>query len=251
MRIGDALMITSPARIVLRHIQNLAVAAAADPCRDQDLLQRFITQGDESAFETLLRRYAALVWAVCRGVLRDWHAVEDAFQATFLTLACKAAAINNQESVSCWLHGVAYRVALKARTATLRRQVRQAQTRNRPPDDPAEDLSWRELRAVLDEELRCLPAKHPAPLLLCYLQGRTRDEAAQELGLPLGTLKGRLEHGRRLLRERLTRRGITLSAALCVAGLSSGMAAAAPPVFLLTSTRAAALLIAAGKEAAK
>src|SRR5262249_12430050 len=145
---------------------------------------------------------------------RDTHDAEDAFQATFLVLARKASSIRKQASVSSWLYGVAYRVAMKAKVqlARMRRQDRQAVART--ATDPAEDLTWREVQQVLDEELQRLPEKFQAPLLLCYLEGKTRDEAAQQLGWTEGMVKGRLERARELLRSRLARRGVTLSAGL-------------------------------------
>src|SRR5262249_17481263 len=149
-----------------------------------------------------------LVLGVCRRVLHNWHDAEDAFQATFLTLARKAASISKQDSVGGWLHQVAYNLALKAKAHAATRQARQRQAQNRPPDDPLTELTGRELLAVLDEELQQLPERYRAPLVLCYLEGRTRDEAARQLGWSLGTLKRRLEQARARLRGRLERRGL-------------------------------------------
>src|SRR5262249_8005060 len=136
---------------------------------------------------------------------------EDAFQATFLTLARKAATIRKQDSVGSWLHGVAVHLALQAKTAAARRQLFEKQTLARSSRDPLAEISLREAQTVLDEEMARLPEKYRAPLVLCYLEGTTRDEAAQQLGWSLGTLKRRLEQGREMLRGRLARRGLTLS----------------------------------------
>lgn len=241
-------MANAQAAIILGHIRKLA-AQDHGQLPDQQLLQRFTGQGDEAAFAALVRRHGSMVLHVCRRVLHNWHDAEDAFQATFLLLARKAKSIRNQESVGSWLHGVAYRVSLRVNAAAFRRRSRVPESLDRSPADPADDVTWRELRALLDQELQHLPEKYRAPLLLCYLEGQTRDEAAHQLGCPLGTLKSRLERGRELLRNRLVRRGLTLSAALLPMGLSSSASSAAVPAILVHSTVRAALPFAAGKTA--
>src|SRR5262249_2466736 len=152
--------------------------------------------------------------------LRDAHDAEDACQATFLVLARQASSIRKTAALSSWLHGVACRVA-----AHLQREQRRRRRRERGADPPAStaasaERSWREVRAVLDEELDKLPDRYRAPLVLCYLDGQTRDEAARQLGLSAGSLHGRLERGRDLLRGQLTKRGLTLSGALLASALS-------------------------------
>src|SRR5262249_15614375 len=151
-------------------------------------------------------------------------------------LARKATSIRKQESVGSWLHGVAYRLSLRLSTRTCRRRRCLPEALDRMSTDPADEVTWRELRVLLDQELDQLPEKYRTPLLLCYLEGQTRDEAAQQLGCPLGTLKSRLERGRELLRNRLVRRGLTLSAALLPLGLSSTARSAAVPTSLVHST---------------
>jgi RNA polymerase sigma factor (sigma-70 family) len=189
--------------------------APAEP-PDQHLLQRFAAERDEAAFAQLARRHGPMVLGVCRRVLHDPHAADDAFQATFLALARRPAAVRKQASVGGWLHRVAYRVAQRARFAAARRQAHERRTPAAagPERDPQAELSWREVCAVLDAELQALPVRFRAPLVLCYLEGMTRDKAARHLGWSAGAVKGRLEHGRELLRRRLVRRGVTLSAAL-------------------------------------
>src|SRR5262245_326915 len=180
---------------------------------DAELLGRFLARQDEAAFEVLVRRHGAMVLGVCRRVLGHAQDAEDAFQATFLVLVRRAAAIRKRDSVGNWLYGVAYRTSLEARAAAARRHAteRQVSTMPEPAVGPAEPLG--DLRAVLDAELARLPEKYRAALVLCDLQGHARREAARQLGVPEGTLSSRLAAGRRLLADRLARRGISLSLA--------------------------------------
>jgi len=175
---------------------------------DQDLLRQFVDERDEAAFETLLRRHGAMVLDVCRGELGNEADVEDALQATFFILARRTESIRKRASLASWLHGVAYRTALRARADAARRRRHEARTSQRCTTTDPDGLTWREIRRVVHEELGRLPERHRAALLLCYLQGKTQDEAAVELGLPKGTLKGHLERGRALLQARLVRRGL-------------------------------------------
>src|SRR5262249_49915225 len=157
-------------------------------------------------FAALLRRHGPMVWGVCRRLLPCTHDAEDAFQATFLVLVRKADSVVPRGRVGNWLYGVAYRTALEARSAASRRRARELQTA-RPAhvtnEQPDPDL-W----ALLDEELRRLPDNFRAAVVLCDLEGRTRKEAAQQLGWSEGTLSGRLARARELLAKRLTRRGV-------------------------------------------
>src|SRR5262249_34944955 len=208
---------------------------------------------DEAVFELLLWRHAAMVLDVCQGVLRDAHAAEDAFQATFLVLARKAASIGKGESLGGWLYRVAYRVELKARA----RGAKQPDGPPQPLDalaaraaDPADAAALRELRPLLYEEVERLPAKYRAPVVLCYLEGKTNAEAACQLGWTRGTVSGRLARARDLLRRRLTRRGLALSGVALLALLVPGTASAAVPAALVDATVRGALLFAAGHAAA-
>jgi enediyne biosynthesis protein E4 len=236
-----------PADIVARQLRDLMAEHQGDQISDKQLLLRYVDDADEAAFAALVRRHAPLVLGVCRRVLRDWHAAEDVFQAVFLVLAKKASSIRNQASIDCWLHGVARRLALKARADAARRHTRENSAPPAPIADSTDQVTWRELREVLDEELARLPEKYRAPLLLCYLEGQTRDEAAQRLNWPLGTLKSRLERGREMLRSRLVKRGLTLSAALLAALLTQNVASSTVAASLVVSTVQASLLFAAGK----
>jgi RNA polymerase sigma factor (sigma-70 family) len=205
---------------VLEHARRRATLDAAADLSDRDLLERFVQSRDDAAFAALVQRHAAMVLGVCRRVLKHGQDAEDASQATFLVLARNAASIRQRTALASWLYGVAYRNARKLRIAQARRDTREARARTARCRDLTPDTSWREVQAALDEALMALPEKYRAPMVLCYLEARTRDEAANQLGLTLSTLRGRLELGRGLLRCQLAGRGITLSGALLLATLT-------------------------------
>jgi RNA polymerase sigma factor (sigma-70 family) len=242
-------MATPKAERVLRHLRQVLEGVPAVQPADRQLLQRFVAGRDQEAFAALVRRHGPLVLGVCRRVLGDAHDAEDVFQATFLVLARKAGSIRQPEALPGWLYGVAYRLALKARGAAARRRLLEKKVAVNPAAEPA-DLTWTELRAALDDELQRLPARHRVPLVLCYLEGKTQDEAARQLGWPRGTLKRRLERGRELLAARLSRRGLDLSAGLLAVALTRAAAPAAVPVALTAATTRAGVLFAAGPAGA-
>jgi RNA polymerase sigma factor (sigma-70 family) len=191
---------------VLTHLHHLA-GGCGGALTDGQLLGRFVSRHDEAAFELLIRRHGPLVWGVCRRILGSPHDAEDAFQATFLVLIRRAASLDRTRPLSAWLHGVACRVALRAReVAARRRQHERAAGRTEECDTHATEAC--DLRRILDEELDRLPDKYRTPLVLCYLEGLTHEEAARQLGWPLGTLKCRVWRGRERLRYRLERRGL-------------------------------------------
>jgi RNA polymerase sigma factor (sigma-70 family) len=239
-------MTTPQADRLLPHVCQLLSAGRDGHIADRQLLETFAAQRDEAAFAALVRRHGPMVLRVCRRVLGDLHAADDAFQATFLVLAGKASSVGRGKSLGCWLYGVAWRLALKARLRSARRALQEAHAGLKPSDDPVADVSWREVRAVLDEELNRLPERSRFPLVLCYLEGQTRDEAAQQLGWSLATLKRRLEQGRELLRTRLARRGLELSAALVAVELTGDDL----PAALVETVSASATAFASGKAAA-
>src|SRR5262249_6731929 len=203
-------------------------------------------------FAALLARHGPMVLGVCRRLLRHAQDAEDAFQATFLVLVCRAGAIAKRDSLGSWLHAVASRGALRAKARADR--VRSCDPPDELPDPrregPPDVLARRELCAALDEEINRLPEKYRGPLVLCHLEGTPREEAARRMGWSLGTLRRRLEHGRELLRHRLEHRGVALSAALAAAGVTEGVAPAAVPAGLAATTLKAAALVAAGKAVA-
>jgi RNA polymerase sigma factor (sigma-70 family) len=224
---------------LLRYIRHLVVTEQ-DGESDGQLLARFIARRDEAAFAALLRRHGPAVFHVCRRTLGDGADAEDAFQATFLLLASKASSIRRRESVGGWLYGAAYRIAARARAARHRRQTVERRVAPRPVAGENLDAAWRELQVVLDEEMRRLPDRYRVPLLLCYLQGLTHEEAAAQLGWPVGTVRSRLARARDRLRGRLTRRGLALSATAFTAVLAAHSAhAAVPPTLADVALRAA------------
>jgi RNA polymerase sigma factor (sigma-70 family) len=216
---------------------------------DAHLLERFAFQRDAAAFEILVQRFGPMVFGVCRRIVGDVHAAEDAFQATFLVLAQKAPSLLRRSLVGNWLYGVAYRTAKRARADAARRHSHERRAPMSSRSDQLEEVVWRDLRPVLDEEIHALPAKYRRPFVLCHLEGRTNEEAARELGWPVGTLFTRLSRARELLRHRLTRRGIGLSGLSLMAFLTSE-ATAAVSASLREDIVRAATLFAAGNGAA-
>jgi len=211
---------------------------------DSHLLARFIEGRDESAFAALVVRHGPMVLGVCRRLLGNNADAEDAFQATFLILARRAGSVVRREAVGAFLYGVAYRTAVRAREKACRRRAveRQVEKMPHPQVPPADVLDW---RPALDRELSLLREKYRAALLLCDLEGRTRREAARQLGVPEGTVASRLATARRMLARRLAQCGVTLSGGALAAALAED-ASAAVPGRLATETVEAAALVAAG-----
>jgi RNA polymerase sigma factor (sigma-70 family) len=175
------------------------------------LLSRYVCNGDEAAFAALVRRHGRMLLGVCRRLLPTAQDAEDVVQATVLVLARKAGTVRPPDRLAAWLHGVARNLALKHRAAEGRRRQREARSARHvsaPAADPLDELSGRELLLIIDEELQRLPEAYRLPLILCYLEGRTQEEAARQLGWTPGSVKGRLERGRARLHARLLRRGL-------------------------------------------
>jgi RNA polymerase sigma factor (sigma-70 family) len=230
---------------VLRHLRRLAREPDGGDLTDRQLLQRFAAGGDEAAFAALVQRHGPMVLGVGRRLLGAADA-EDAFQATFLVLARRAQAVQWQDSVGGWLYAVAYRIARRSRADAARRRARERQPGGRTAAEPPDELLRWELRRVLDEELSRLPAKYRSPLLLCYLEGKTNEEAARLLGWPIGSMSRRLARGRQLLRDRLIRRGLALTAAALAGLLAEEAGAGGLPAPLAAGTLRAAVTFAAG-----
>jgi RNA polymerase sigma factor (sigma-70 family) len=216
---------------------------------DRQLLERFLSRKDEAAFAALVRRYGPLVLSVCRRVLDRIQDAEDAFQATFLVLVRKGWSIGNPELLGNWLYGVAYRVARKARVRAARRREQERQAEPMVVSDPSDAVSWDEMRTALDEELHRLPEKYRQPLVLCYLQGLTNEEAARRLGWPAGSMSYRLGRAREMLRDRLTGRLRGAPPASFGLMLALGAGNAALPSRLVDATVHSATLFGAGKAA--
>jgi RNA polymerase sigma factor (sigma-70 family) len=214
----------------MEHLRGSARPAAEEPT-DGELLDRFVTDRDESAFVELVNRHGPLVLGVCRRLLDNTEDVEDAFQATFMVLVRKADTIRKRESAASWLYGVALRVARRARATLTGRRQRERRAALPEAIVPPEQ-AWDDVRPVLDDAVNSLPEKYRVLVILCYLQGRTYDEAARLLDLAKGTVSTRLTHARELLRQRLTRRGLVLPVALLVTLLEHNAAPAAMPPLL-------------------
>ncbi len=200
--------------LVLREVGRLLSGGTVAAMGEGQLLERFAAKRDATAFETLVSRHGPMVLGTCRRMLADPHDVEDAFQATFLVLARRAGSIRDADRLGPWLHGVARRVAARSRALSARRNARERPGGEDLAVEAPDASEAAELRVVLDEELARLPEKYRAPLVLCYLEGLTHDEAAQHLRWPVGTVRSRLAGGRDRLRARLTRRGLSPSAAV-------------------------------------
>ena len=192
-----------------------AVLSAADAMglTDRELLAQF-NEGNQAAFAAIVKRHTGMVLGVCRRVVPTVQDAEDACQATFLVLARKAKTGKWQSSVANWLYTTARRIASTANRAAAQRIKREMRTAAPAPDCVLDQMTVREAFAVLDDELDKLPPIYREPLVLCYLQGLTRDEAAARLAIPAATLKGQLDRGRKRLANALTKRGIDIGAAL-------------------------------------
>jgi RNA polymerase sigma factor (sigma-70 family) len=239
-------------RHVLRHLQTLYRCGVTGHQSDEQLLERFLARRDETAeeaFTAIVQRHGPMVLGVCLRILGDRHEAEDAFQATFLVLARKAASVVRRDKVANWLYGVACRTAKQARGRTVRRRAREERVGMSPHIKPSDGDLGNELRKILDEELARLPARYRAPIVLCELEGLSRQEAARRLGVPEGTISSRLARAKMQLRDRLARRGLGLPMVVLSAALVREVGAATLPDALIESTAHAAMCVAAGSTA--
>jgi RNA polymerase sigma factor (sigma-70 family) len=203
-------MLNGPQKAVLPHLHRLLGSGSAAGLTDRQLLEHVLRRRDPAAFAALVRRHGRTVLSVCQRVLDNPHDAEDAFQATFLVLFRKARSIANRDAVGSWLYGVAYRVALKARAEAGRRRKHERQAVDRSDNRRRSDGAGDEWRPILDEEVNRLPEKYRQPIVLCYFEGKTYEEAARLLGWPAGTVSVRLARARKLLGSRLALRGLAL-----------------------------------------
>ena len=220
---------------VVRGIERIFNQGSLTGLSEGQLLRRFAA-GDEGAFEAIVTRHGPIVLGVCRRLLHDRRDVEDAFQATFLVLLRKAGALRDGELLGPWLHGVAYRVASRVRSRAFRRPAEERKGAQPEAVEPTCDLERSELRGLLDDEIRRLPEKYRRPVVLCYLEGRTHEEAARRLQCSAGSVRGRLDRARQKLRHRLTRRGLAPAAGLTALAAGGEAASAAVPAPLVAAT---------------
>jgi RNA polymerase sigma factor (sigma-70 family) len=234
----------------LRHLRRKLALQQPSDDSDEKLLDAFTNRHDEAAFAALMQRHGPMVFHVCLRVLGHEQDAEDAFQATFLVLARHPAALRNKTSLASFLHGTAYRTAMKAKQAAARRRKhedsRGSMSQHRSPTDPTDELSWREVRELLDEEIARLQETYQSVFILCYLENKTQAEAGLRLGLKERTVSNRLAAARKRLAQRLSRRGVELSAVLVVSTLVA-QPASALPAGLMATTIQAAMATAAGK----
>jgi RNA polymerase sigma factor (sigma-70 family) len=202
-------------------------AGLTSPLTDAQLLNQFVLDGAAEAFAEIVRRHGTMVFGVCRRVLGHEQDAEDAFQATFLVLARKAGAVRPMESLGRWLYGVAFRIARNAKSRRHRESERLANVADQIQTDKAKPPAQADWLPLLDEELKRLPERDRLPIVLCDLMGRSRKEAAEELGLSEGTLSSRLARGRDRLRDRLERRGVVPSITAVGVALETSAAPAA------------------------
>jgi RNA polymerase sigma factor (sigma-70 family) len=233
----------------LKEIVNSFYRQEEEGLTDGQLLARFLERRDRVAIAVLVQRHGPMVWGVCRRVLQNHHDAEDAFQATFLVLIRKAGSIRQGGVVANWLYGVAHQTAMKARSMAAKRRAREHQGTAVPEPQAPASVPHNDLQLLLDQELSRLPDKYRIAIVLCDLEGKTRREAAGELGLPEGTLAGRLTRGRALLARRLTRRGLTVTVGVLAEVLARESASAGVPSSVVASTIDVLGLFAAGTGA--
>jgi RNA polymerase sigma factor (sigma-70 family) len=243
----DAKRLIGSLGAALLGLRRRAAPAGGAEAPDCELLGRYLAGRDEAAFAALLRRHGPMVLGVCRRVLAHGPDAEDAFQAAFLLLARNAAAVRRRDALGGWLYTAAYRTALKVRAERNRRHDQEARAGARRPGGGADELTVRELRAALDEELDRLPERLRSVVVLCHVEGLTQAEAARRIGLSKSTLRRRLDRGLALLRARLTGRGLAPPAGLLAAALLHRAADAAPPAALAGTVLTAAQRIQAGQ----
>jgi RNA polymerase sigma factor (sigma-70 family) len=234
---------------VIQHLRQRTHFSADSETADGQLLESFVNRKDEGAFAALLRRHGPMVLGVCRRVTGNHHDAEDACQAAFLVLASKASSICPREMVANWLHGVAYRTALRARALAVNRHRRERQVAKMPETQANSRDSWDDLQPLLDRELDRLPEMYRLAILLCDVEGKSIKQAARQLGWPQGTMAGRLARARRMLAKRLSRRGIGLTSGSLAVVLAEHAAAAMPASFVSATLKAAGL-VAAGQTVA-
>src|SRR5258707_147713 len=234
---------------VIQHLRKTLLLRDGAALTDGQLLEGYISRRDEAALPALVRRHGPMVWGVCRRVLANHHDAEDAFQATFLVFVRRAASLSSRELVANWLYGVAHQTALKARASAAKRGGREKQVTDMPEPVVIDSSREWDLQGLLDGELSRLPARYRGVIVLCDLEGKTRKEAARQLGCPEGTVASRLARARIMLAKRLTRRGVALSGGALAAMLAHQTASAGVPSLVVAKAIKAASLYAASQAA--
>lgn len=243
-------MAASPMSEVVQHLRRTVLLQDGLGLTDEQLLASYLSRRDEAALAALVRRHGSMVWGVCRRILANYHDAEDAFQATFLVLVRKAPVIASPELLANWLYGVAHQTALKARATAAKRRARETQAPEQFEPAISEPDLWWDLQPLLDRELSRLPDRYRIAIVLCDLEGKTRKEAARQLGVPDGTLAARVARGRALLAKRLARHGLAVSGGTLAAVLELNAASASAPSAVTFSTIKAASLFAVGQAGA-
>ena len=231
----------------VQYLRTLFEAETVVGLSDGELLDHFVSRRAGGSLDALVLRHGSMVWNVCRRVLRDHHDAEDAFQATFLVLARRAASIRPRDKVGNWLYGVAYQTARKARALRAKKRLREAAEAAEPEAQSPPPRN--ELAELLDQELNRLPDKYRTPIVLCELEGKSHGEAAEQLGWPIGTVSGRLSRARAILAKRLARQSALATSASVAALLTQDQATAKLPATLLASTVQSANQFATGSAA--
>ena len=226
---------------VLLHLRRAVLLQDGGGQTDGKLLGMFIEQRDEAAFEVLMRRHGPMVLSVCRRILHNQQDAQDAFQATFLVLVRKAKSVAPREIVGSWLYAVARQTAIRIRSQNAKRWWREKQVTTMPDPQVMASESNGDLQ-LLDQELSRLPAKYRIAIVRCDLEGKTRKQAARQLGWAEGTVSSRLARGRTMLAKRLAKHGLLLSVEALAAALSQNMASACLPPTLVSATVKAASL---------
>src|SRR6516225_8884125 len=225
---------------VLQHVRRAVLVQNGAGLSDEQLLEDYLSRGDAPALAALVQRHGPMVWGVCRRILANYHDAEDAFQAAFLVLVRKAHAIVPKGMLANWLYGVAHQTALKARATTAKRRARERQVIVMPEPAATQRDLWIDVLPLLDQELSRLPDKYRVAIVLCDLEGKTRKQAARQLGVPEGTLAARVARGRVMLAKRLARHGPAVSGGALAMLLSQNVGPAGVPTSLASNTVKAA-----------
>jgi RNA polymerase sigma factor (sigma-70 family) len=232
-------MATERLHTLVRQLRRLTISRESSALSDVQLLERFVATRDEAAFEVVVWRHGPMVLSTCRRVLRHEQDAEDSFQATFLALARKAGSIGKRQALASWLYKVAFRIALEAKRSRQKPFTLDRITAGGPIDGLIDEAIVRDVAHCVDEEVNRLPERYRVPIILCYFEDKTYEEAGRILGCPRGTVAIRLTRARERLRKRFTRRGLALSSGALAMGLAQTKLDAAPALLVASAVRGA------------